>query len=57
MKTYVDAYKETMEEDITPIIVFIGKNARDYVQDFANELNVKLIPVKNKKAISIFKLQ
>ena len=55
VKSYVDAYEKNMEEDITPVIIFVGKRVRDYVQDFSDEKNVKLIPIKSKRTISAFK--
>ena len=55
MKTYVDAYEDKMDDDVTPIIFFVGKQARDYVQDFADELDIQLIPVKNRKKLNFIK--
>ena len=46
---YTEKYKKDYKESLVPVIFFVGKCARDYVEDFANELGVVLYHVRSRK--------
>jgi len=50
MKRYAEEYEDKIGK-VIPILIFVGKRALDYVQDFADELGIRLVPIKKKKLL------